>query len=264
MSPFAIRMIALAAGALVAALGGFTYWRSTHDTPSAAHRTRAAPRQPAPEAPARPCGAAPSAPQCAAPSPAAPEPPSGPTPAASAPPQFDIVRVSPEGETVVAGRAPGASRVELFDGGKVIAAERWITAASSSCCRRRCPAATICWPCGHSGGPGGHVASNQSVAVCVRPGTSPLVTLAEPGKPSVVLAAPAPARHSRATRSATAASAPNAQAAIQTAEVEAGGRFFATGTAAPGSTVRLYLNGSHVADAGTADDGKWSLTITKG
>ncbi len=28
--------------------------------------------------------------------------------------------------------------------------------------------------------------------------------------------------------------------------------------------MRLYLNGSHVADALTADDGKWSLTITKG
>jgi nucleoid-associated protein YgaU len=54
------------------------------------------------------------------------------------------------------------------------------------------------------------------------------------------------------------------QVTIRTAEVEAGGRFFATGTAPPGSTVRLYLNGSHVADAGTASDGKWSLTIARG
>jgi nucleoid-associated protein YgaU len=46
--------------------------------------------------------------------------------------------------------------------------------------------------------------------------------------------------------------------------VEGGGRFFATGTAPPGSTVRLYLNGSHVADAGTTSDGKWSLTIARG
>jgi nucleoid-associated protein YgaU len=51
---------------------------------------------------------------------------------------------------------------------------------------------------------------------------------------------------------------------IQTAEIEAGGRFFATGTAPAGATVRLYLNGSHIADAGTANDGKWSLTINKG
>jgi hypothetical protein len=35
MSPFAIRIIAVAAGALVAALGGFTYWRSTHNPPAA-------------------------------------------------------------------------------------------------------------------------------------------------------------------------------------------------------------------------------------
>jgi nucleoid-associated protein YgaU len=62
---------------------------------------------------------------------------------------------------------------------------------------------------------------------------------------------------------ATAAPA-SAQVTIQTAEVEAGGRFFATGMAPADSTVRLYLNGSHVADAAAASDGKWSLTINKG
>jgi nucleoid-associated protein YgaU len=106
------------------------------------------------------------------------------------------------------------------------------------------------------------VSSAQSVAVAVRPGTSPIVTLAEPGKPSVVLAAPGPATAEKPRD--TAARPPSAQVTIRTAEVEADGRFFATGTAPPGSTVRLYLNGSHVADAAATSDGKWSLTITKG
>jgi nucleoid-associated protein YgaU len=108
------------------------------------------------------------------------------------------------------------------------------------------------------------VSSDQSVAVAVRPGTSPVVTLAEPGKPSVVLASPSSTGATDAPPVAAAAPSPTAQAQIRTAEVEAGGRFYATGNAAPGSTVRLYLNGSHVADASTAADGKWSLKISKG
>jgi nucleoid-associated protein YgaU len=163
---------------------------------------------------------------------------------------------------VVAGRAPGAARVELLDQGKVIAGEKVDSSGQF-----------VLLPPALAGGdhllalritPEGQtpVSSAQSVAVAVRPGTSPIVTLAEPGKPSVVLAAPGPATAEKPRD--TAARAPSAQVTIRTAEVEADGRFFATGTAPPGSTVRLYLNGSHVADAAATSDGKWSLTITKG
>jgi nucleoid-associated protein YgaU len=178
------------------------------------------------------------------------------------PPEFDVVRVSPNGETVVAGRAPGAARVELLDQGRLIASEKVDPSGQF-----------VLLPPALAGGdhllalritPEGQspVSSNQSVAVAVRPGTSPVVTLAEPGKPSVVLAAPTPATPAKPAESAAAST--SGQVSIRTAEVEAGGRFFATGTAPPGSTVRLYLNGSHVADAAAASDGKWSLTIARG
>jgi nucleoid-associated protein YgaU len=265
MTPFAIRMIALAAGALATAIGGFVYWRSAQGPAIVA-------TAPPPAGPAsRTQAANPPAPQTAATQPSAAAPQATPSqsgaPAAAPPslPEFDVVRVSPSGETVVAGRAPGAARVELLDNDRVIAGDKVdqngqfvllpppLTGGDHLLALRITP----------EGKP--PVTSTQSVAVAVRPSTSPVVTLAEPGKPSVVLAAPEPARAAPAQKPAENTAAPaNPQVMIRTAEVEAGGRFFATGTAPAGSTVRLYLNGTHVADAAAAGDGKWSLTIGKG
>jgi nucleoid-associated protein YgaU len=266
MTPFSIRIIAIPLIALAAAIGAVLYFRAPEKPPAVAvipQPPPPAPRQASPELP--PKEASPVAPPpksgAALPQSAAVQP-SAPT-AGLKPPEFDIVRVTPSGETVVAGRAPGAARVELLDQGKVVAGEKVDQNGQF-----------VLLPPPLAGGdhllalritPEGQpsVSSNQSVAVAVRPGTSPVVTLAEPGKPSVVLAAPdspAPVRKP----SESVAIPASEQVTIRTAEVEAGGRFFATGTAPPGSTVRLYLNGSHVADAGTATDGKWSLTINKG
>jgi nucleoid-associated protein YgaU len=269
MIPFAVRIIVVPAIALVAAgIAAFVYFRPVGKSPAvvtAPTLSEPASRQPAP--PATPTI---NPPQATAGLPrAGPTDPSPPAiapstagPPAAKPPEFDIVRVAPSGETVVAGRAPGAARVELLDQGKVIAGEKVDSSGQF-----------VLLPPALAGGdhllalritPEGQapVSSAQSVAVAVRPGTSPIVTLAEPGKPSVVLAAPGPATAEKPRD--TAARPPSAQVTIRTAEVEADGRFFATGTAPPGSTVRLYLNGSHVADAAATSDGKWSLTITKG
>src|SRR5947209_8546921 len=269
MIPFAVRIIAIPAAALVAAtIVAVLYFKSSEKPASVAPAPEPGARieaQPAPQSvPGPPPQATAALPQTA------PDQPGSSTGAAPRPPEFDIVRVEPSGETVVAGRAPGAARVELLDQGKVIAGEK-VDAAGQF----------VLLPPALSGGdhllalrvtPEGQppVSSNQSVAVAVRPGTSPVVTLAGPGKPSIVLAAPSPpaAASSPATPrqqpQATAAAPASGQVTIRTAEVEAGGRFFATGTAPSGSTVRLYLNGSHVADAAAGADGQWSLTINKG
>ncbi|MEA2841162.1 MAG: hypothetical protein QOF41_2492 [Methylobacteriaceae bacterium] len=269
MIPFAVRIIVVPAIALVAAgIAAFVYFRPVGKSPAVATApmlSEPASRQPAAPAPPtlNPPPATAGLPQ-AGPAGASPPVVAPSTTGAQAvkPPEFDIVRVAPSGETVVAGRAPGAARVELLDQGKVIAGDKVDSSGRF-----------VLLPPALAGGdhllalritPEGQppVSSAQSVAVAVRPGTSPIVTLAEPGKPSVVLAEPGPATAERPRD--TAARPPSAQVTIRTAEVEAGGRFFATGTAPPGSTVRLYLNGSHVADAATANDGKWSLTIARG
>jgi nucleoid-associated protein YgaU len=266
MSSFSIRIIAIPLIALAAAIGAVLYFRAPEKPPVVAVTPQslrpAQPQQTSPRVPpkeaspvASPPESNPALPQQAAVQPSAPA-------AGPKPPEFDIVRVTPGGETVVAGRAPGAARVELLDRGRVVAGEKV----------DRNGEFVLLPP---SLGEGDHllalritpegqlpVSSNQSVAVAVRPGTSPLVTLAEPGKPSVVLAAPAPGPPAKSP--ATTAAPASGQVTIRTAEVEAGGHFFATGTAPAGSTVRLYLNGSHIADAASEKDGKWSLTINKG
>jgi nucleoid-associated protein YgaU len=265
MTPFSIRIIAIPLIALAAAIGAVLYFRAPEKPPVVAVTRQSAPpaqqqasREEAPKDP-RPVASPPKS-SAALPQPGAVQP-SAPA-AGPKPPEFDIVRVTPSGETVVAGRAPGAARVELLDQGKVVAGEKvdrngefvllppTLGEGDHLLALRITP----------EGQPA--VSSNQSVAVAVRPGTSPVVTLAEPGKPSVVLAAPAPGPPVK--NRATAAAPASGQVTIQTAEVEAGGHFFATGTAPAGSTVRLYLNGSHIADAASEKDGKWSLTINKG
>jgi nucleoid-associated protein YgaU len=266
MTSFSIRIIAIPLIALAAAIGAVLYFRAPEKPPVVAVTPQspppAQPQQASPQVPPKEATPVASPPKSSAalPQPAAVQP-SAPA-AGPKPPEFDIVRVTPSGETVVAGRAPGAARVELLDQGRVVAGEKVDRNGEFVLL----PPAL---------GEGDHllalritpegqppVSSNQSVAVAVRPGTSPVVTLAEPGKPSVVLAAPAPGPPVK--KPATTAAPISGQVTIQTAEVEAGGHFFATGTAPPGSTVRLYLNGSHIADAASEKDGKWSLTINKG
>jgi nucleoid-associated protein YgaU len=266
MTSFSIRILAIPLIALAAAIGAVLYFRAPEKPPVVAVTPQspppAQPQQTSPQVPLKEASpvALPPESSAALPQPAAVQP-SAPA-AGPKPPEFDIVRVTPSGETVVAGRAPGAARVELLDQGKVVAGEKvdrngefvllppTLGEGDHLLALRITP----------EGQPA--VSSNQSVAVAVRPGTSPVVTLAEPGKPSVVLAAPAPGPP--VNKPATAAAPISGQVTIQTAEVEAGGHFFATGTAPPGSTVRLYLNGSHIADAASEKEGKWSLTINKG
>ena len=125
--------------AVVAAVGiGVYVWRENQSAPPPQTAQGTAPSQakpptsgtPAqPKTPAQP--AAPSAPQTAtapsrtAPAPAAvPQAPATSTPPAAAKPtapSFDIVRVSPTGEAVIAGRAAPSAEVTVLDGEKTIA-----------------------------------------------------------------------------------------------------------------------------------------------
>jgi nucleoid-associated protein YgaU len=260
MVPFAVRIIVIPAVALAAAIAAFVYFRPTEKPSRMAIAPQTAPAPvPAAPKPSPPDAATPQS-SAALPQAATDQPSAA---AASKPPEFDVVRVTPNGETVVAGRAPGGARVELLDQGRVIASDKVDRTGQFVLLPPALPGGDhlLALRVTPEGQPA--VASSQSVAVAVRPGTAPVVTLAEPGKPSVVLATPA-APSAEQKRLAVPPTTPDEQVTIRTAEVETGGRFFATGTAPPGATVRLYLNGSHVADAGATSDGKWSLTINKG
>jgi nucleoid-associated protein YgaU len=80
----------------------------------------------------------------------------------------------------------------------------------------------------------------------------PVVALMTPDKPTVVLSQPETPK--------PAASA----VAIDTVEIEPGGKFHMSGHAHPGAVVRLYLNNSFVATATAAADGRFAVTINEG
>ncbi|MBK5652452.1 MAG: LysM peptidoglycan-binding domain-containing protein, partial [Rhizobium sp.] len=101
---------------------------------------------------------------------------------------------------------------------------------------------------------GKQVTSKQSVAVALEAAARerPVVALMTPDTPVRVLSQPA----------ATASAA--GKMAVETVETEPGGKLHVSAQAAPGATVRLYLNGSLIT-SGTADQaGRLSVTINKG
>lgn len=207
-------------------------------------------------------------------------------------PSFDVVRVEPNGESVIAGRAAPGATVDLMANGQSLAR---VVADSSGLFAFVPPALP---PGTHEvvlqtiAPDGTRARSAQSVTVAISPGRNqqPLVTVSAPDQPTVVLSRPeepkgdtppgqgGPARPAAVANASPpavdgAGSSPNPQAPprpaprpeVRIASVDAqGDRLFVAGLAAPGSTLRLYLNDSYVAPGATASDGRLSFTIGKG
>ncbi|NNM72329.1 LysM peptidoglycan-binding domain-containing protein [Enterovirga sp. DB1703] len=121
--------------------------------------------------------------------------------------------------------------------------------------------------------------SAQSVTVVIAPDRkqTPLVTVTAPDQPTIVLSkpdepaasTPAVAAAGNSAAPAVPAGAPSAPAKrpeirIATVETEGTGRLFISGQAAPGATIRLYLNDAFVAPSGTGPDGRLSFSIERG
>jgi LysM repeat protein len=163
-------------------------------------------------------------------------------------PAFDIARVEPSGDTVIAGRASPGATVELLRNGSVH--DRVVADASGQFAMvpPRLPAGdselTL-----RSRPPGGAPAvSRQTVVVGVQPNfrDQPVVALMTPDKPSVVLSKPA---------APDAPAAAGGSVVVETVEAEGGGRkLYVTGRSAPGALIRLYLNDGYHSTA-TADGG---------
>lgn len=202
-------------------------------------------------------------------------------------PSFDVVRVEPNGDAVIAGRAAPGAKVTLMISGKPGAQALADNEGQFVMLPQALP------PGAHdlalrSEGPKGAQTSKQTVAVSVpeRPVGKPVgevvVALAEPDKPTVVLSKPVAAAPSVPAPPAAAASAPVVQAGapavatapvavppapalrIESVEADDAGGFYASGKAAPGQQVRLYLNGAFVADIMADVMGRWSLRVSRG
>ncbi len=226
---------------------------------------------PTPAPPPAPAPAIAAAPAPAA-IPAAPAPAPAPQPL-SAPqaPKFDIVRVSPSGSMVIAGRAEPEAMVILRANGREIGRVRadvqgqWAFAGAASLL----PGAheitlAALDPAGREIAGAGAV--EAVVAAPAPPPAAPAAVAqapapapAAPAAPIVVLTTP---QGAPTLLQAPGRPAGGARLGLDIVDYDAAGDIRFAGTAPPGVTIRLYVDDAHVGDAIVGPDGRWSLAPT--
>ena len=169
-------------------------------------------------------------------------------------PTFDVARIEPTGEAVIAGRAAPGATVELLRDGEVH--DRAVADKSGQFVMvpPKLPPGTYDLTL-RSKQPDGTVAtSKQRVTAALEPRSTerPVVALVTPNKPTVVLSQPG------APKPAAGA------VVVETVEIEPGGKFHVSGQARPGAALRLYLNDSFVTSVTAGADGRFAVTINEG
>jgi nucleoid-associated protein YgaU len=169
-------------------------------------------------------------------------------------PSFDIARIEPTGEAVIAGRAAPGATVELLRDGKVHESTVADQSGQFAMVPPRLPPGSYDLTLRSKQPDGKQLTSKQRVAVAfeANPKEQPVVALMTPNKPTVVLS------KSDAAKLATGS------VAVDTVEVEKGGKFHVSGRAKPGAPMRFYLNDSFVASVTAGSDGRFSVTINEG
>jgi len=178
-------------------------------------------------------------------------------PEAPTPPSFDIVRIAPDGRTVIAGRAAPNAQVSVEDQGKVIgqvqadAQGSWVflpTTPLPPGPRELTLSEQM---------PGGAKVAGRASALLVVPGSSvspapAMAVLATPNAPPRVLQAPGRTP---------------GKLALDAIEYGPSNEVHLGGTAPPGATVRVYVDNAPIGEARAGPDGTWSLaqaTVTPG
>ncbi len=169
-------------------------------------------------------------------------------------PAFDVARIEPTGEAVIAGRAVPGATVDLLRNGELYDSAVADQSGQYVMVPPRLPPGTYDLTLRSKQPDGKQSLSKQSVAVVLGPSPNdrPVVALMTPDKPTVVLSQPA------------APKPMTGLVVVEAVEVEPGGKFHVTGRASPGATVRLYLNDSLVASVIAGADESFAVTINKG
>ncbi|KAB1073929.1 LysM peptidoglycan-binding domain-containing protein [Methylobacterium planeticum] len=206
-------------------------------------------------------------------------PGAAPAPPAETLPAFDIVRVEPNGETVIAGRAAPNTTVEMLVGDRPVAKALVDPNGQFAIVPPALPTGNSEIVLRTTGSDGRETRSKQSVAVVVARtrDTKPLVALTDPDKPTVVLSQPELAEAARlaeagpvahmpppAAKPAGAKPGPADPVKIVSVDAQDGGRLYVTSQAPPGATLRLYLNDTLVAPGSAGPDGRVTFTIGRG
>jgi nucleoid-associated protein YgaU len=169
-------------------------------------------------------------------------------------PTFDVARIEPTGEAVIAGRAAPGATVELLRNGEVH--DRAVADQSGQfvIVPPRLPSGTYDLTLRSRQPDGKQTTSKQNVTVALEPKATdrPVVALITPNKPTVMLSQPA------APKPAAGA------VVVETVEMEPGGKFHVSGQARPGAALRLYLNDSFITSVTAGTDGRFAVTINEG
>ena len=169
-------------------------------------------------------------------------------------PTFDVARIEPTGEAVIAGRAAPGATVELLRDGEVH--DRAVADKSGQfvIVPPKLPPGTYDLTLRSKAADGTVATSRQRVTAALEPRSTerPVVALVTPNKPTVVLSQPA------APKPAAGA------VVVETVEIEPGGKFHVSGQARPGAALRLYLNDSFVTSVTAGTDGRFAVTINEG
>ena len=180
-------------------------------------------------------------------------------------PSFDIARVQPDGSALVAGRAAPNTGIDLLDADKVIG--HIVTNSAGQ---------FVMLP--KELAPGSHLltlrvtgadpdkSSTQNITVVI-PKTKQeevLVALTAPGQTTQVLSDAVPNPAAKVAATPKDAAKADVRVAIRVVEAGEGGALFASGTSSAGQAIQLYLSGTAIAKATTAEDGHWSFTVSKG
>jgi hypothetical protein len=169
-------------------------------------------------------------------------------------PAFDIARVEPSGDAVIAGRAAHGASVELLRNGKLH--DRVVADASGQFAMvpPRLPPGDSELTLRSRLPDGRPATSKESVVVALQPNLKdrPVVALMTPDKPSVVLSKP------------VAPDSSDGSVVVETVEAEPGGKLYVSGRSSPRAAVRLYLNDSYRASTTAAANGRFAFTVDAG
>jgi hypothetical protein len=186
------------------------------------------------------------------PSPAAPE--------AVIMPSFDVARIGPDGRAVVAGRAAPGAKVVLLDGGKEIASGvadargEWVIIIQDPSLT---PGQHELRAIQHIEGRAPVTSDQVVVAVVPQPPSSAapaakeetLVMISPPSGPATLVQPPSAAGVPR-----------SGDLVISTVDYDDRGHATISGQAAPGTTVRAYVDDKIVSEGIAGADGRWRLT----
>jgi nucleoid-associated protein YgaU len=194
--------------------------------------------------------------------PAAPAAPVAPTPPPAAGigvvPSFDVARIGQDGRAVIAGRAAPGAKIVLLDGGKEIAQGEadargeWVIIAQDPPLSSGQHELRVVQ---HIEGRAPVTSEQVVIAVVPEPPKEP----SAPREETLVMISP-PGGAATLVQPPSAAGVPKSgDLVMSTVDYDQNGHVTVTGKAAPGTTVRAYINDKLVAEGTAGGDGSWRL-----